>query len=226
MFYGAAEFSRDVDLVLLADGANLERVRLALQELGADLIAVPAFRADFLAKGHAVHFRCHGGEVEDLRVDVMAVMRGVAPFEELWERRTTLLVDGEEVDLLSLQDLVAAKKTQRDKDWPMIRRLVERSYFGCVGTPSENLVSFWMLELRTPDLLCTIAAEHHAVAAAIADSRPAVRSALAGDVDGVRALLALEESEERERDRVYWEPLRRELEELRRAKRLAEDTKE
>ena len=35
--------------------------------------------------------------------------------------------DGEAVDLLALEDLVYAKKTQRDKDWPMISRLLERS---------------------------------------------------------------------------------------------------
>lgn len=74
-------------------------------------------------------------------------------------------------------------------------------------------------------MLCTVAAEHPGVAAAVADSRPAVRAALDGDEEAVRALLAAEEAAEREKDRVYWEPLRRELEELRRARRFQEDTK-
>jgi hypothetical protein len=32
------------------------------------------------------------------------------------------------IEVLSLPDLVTAKKTQRDKDWPMITRLVEADY--------------------------------------------------------------------------------------------------
>ncbi len=74
------------------------------------------------------------GVVPPLRVDIMSHMRDVAPFEELWERRTTIALadpsSPEEilVDLLSLGDLVHVKKTQRDKDWPMLRRLVDESY--------------------------------------------------------------------------------------------------
>jgi len=60
-----------------------------------------------------------------VRVDVMSIMRGVDPFDHLWKRRTALeLPGGEPCNLLSMPDLVQAKKTQRDKDWPMIRRLV------------------------------------------------------------------------------------------------------
>ena len=65
-----------------------------------------------------------------MRVDVMSKMRGVDSFARLWRRRTVIkLPDGTGCDLLSLPDLVQAKKTQRDKDWPMIRRLVEAHYF-------------------------------------------------------------------------------------------------
>jgi hypothetical protein len=59
VFYGAAEFSRDLDLLILAEAANLANLRAAL-----------------------------GG----LRTDIMAVLRGVGPFEELWARRTTIAV--------------------------------------------------------------------------------------------------------------------------------------
>ena len=55
-----------------------------------------------------------------MRVDVMSKMRGVDSFAKLWRRRTTIEISGgEKYDLLSLPDLVQAKKTQRDKDWPM-----------------------------------------------------------------------------------------------------------
>ena len=37
-------------------------------------------------------------------------------------------------ELLGIEDLVKAKKTQRDKDWPMIRRLVDAHYDEIVTT--------------------------------------------------------------------------------------------
>ena len=43
VFYGAAEFSRDTDFAILADAANLARLRKALAELEAEPIAVPPY---------------------------------------------------------------------------------------------------------------------------------------------------------------------------------------
>jgi len=57
VFYGAAEFSRDLDLLILVDAANLARLRQALDELDAQPIAVPPFAQQFLEAGHAIHFR-------------------------------------------------------------------------------------------------------------------------------------------------------------------------
>ncbi len=45
VFYGAAEFSRDLDLLVLADPQNLDRLHLALELLQAVSIAVPPFSA-------------------------------------------------------------------------------------------------------------------------------------------------------------------------------------
>jgi len=49
VFYGAAEFSRDTDLAILADGPNLARLRSALDDLRAEvkrLTFVPALQSD------------------------------------------------------------------------------------------------------------------------------------------------------------------------------------
>ena len=48
VLYGAAEFSRDLDLALLSDPANLDRLDSALRDLGATVIAVPPFRREHL----------------------------------------------------------------------------------------------------------------------------------------------------------------------------------
>jgi hypothetical protein len=58
VFYGAAEFSRDCDIVILSDEANLNRFTAALSDLQAECIAVPEFKVEYLNRGHAVHFRC------------------------------------------------------------------------------------------------------------------------------------------------------------------------
>jgi hypothetical protein len=217
VFYGGAEFSRDTDLAVLPSADNLERLRDALSELRAEPVAVPPLSEHYLLKGHAVHFRCRHQEAEGIRVDVMSVMRAVAPFEELWQRRTTLeTAEGEAYDLLSLPDLVAAKKTQRDKDWPMIRRMVEANYFAhrAVDETPER-VAFWLRELRTPLLLIEVARQHQDAALVEAANRAVLAFALSGDEDAVATALADEERRERERDRDYWRPLRQELERLR-----------
>jgi hypothetical protein len=88
-------------------------------------------------------------------------MRGVDAFPKLWERRTVIeLPDGVRCDLLSLPDLVRAKKTQRDKDWPMIRRLVEAHYFQNNAAPNPAQIQFWLQEMRTPQLLIEVCREH------------------------------------------------------------------
>jgi len=220
VFYGAAEFSRDTDFALLANSANLARLRKALDELQADPIAVPPFALKYLRRGHAVHFRCQHPDALHMRVDIMSRMRGVDPFARLWRRRTTLqLASGEKVDLLSLPDLVQAKKTQRDKDWPMIARLLEADYAACGPQADSVRLAFWLQELRTPSLLIEVARSGAHAAQAESAARPLLTHALAGDAGALATALRGEEDREREADRIYWAPLRLELEELRRARR-------
>jgi hypothetical protein len=218
VFYGAAEFSRDTDLAIVADAANLPRLRLALDALQAEVIAVPPFALKYLRRGHAIHFRCGHPEAFRMRVDVMAKMRGVDAFPKLWKRRATIeLADGTRCELLSLPDLVRAKKTQRDKDWPMIRRLVEAHYFQNRAKPNPAQIRFWLQELRTPELLLELAQRHTADCRRLIPARPLLAyAALGKDRDLERELIA-EESAERDRDRRYWLPLRAELEKLRHA---------
>lgn len=91
VLYGAAEFSRDIDLAILASETNLNALQGALEELEVTTIAIP--------------------------------------------------------------DFDKAKKTQRDKDWPMIKRLVEASYFRNESEVNNETVEFWFHELRTPEIL-------------------------------------------------------------------------
>jgi len=216
VLYGAAEFSRDADFNVLASPENLDRLQGALDELHAEVIAVPPFDVAYLDKGHAIHFRCHHPEANRFRIDIMSRLRGVDPFPQLWERRTSWeLPGGETIDTLSLPDLVASKKTQRDKDWPMLRRLVEASYDGHIAAATPARIEFWLTQLRTPTLLQDCVERFPEQAERAAPSRPAVRAAIVRDPSAIETALTQEEAMEREADRLYWVPLRQELERLR-----------
>ena len=54
VLYGGAEFSRDTDLLVLADDANLECLTAGLAALEADVIAVPPFERRHLEGGLAL----------------------------------------------------------------------------------------------------------------------------------------------------------------------------
>jgi hypothetical protein len=216
VFYGAAEFSRDTDLAILADSRNLTRLQAALDELLARVIAIPRFDPAYLHAGHAIHFRCQHPEALGMRIDIMSQMRGVSPFPELWERRTTFeMPDGTLCDLLSLPDLVLAKKTQRDKDWPMIRRLVEAHHFSHRDCPNSEQIHFWLKELRTSSLLIETVKKWPSAADGISSMRPLLSHAISGNEELLIAALTEEENAERLLDRQYWLPLKQELERLR-----------
>lgn len=202
ILYGAAEFSRDIDFAVAVSGGNLDRLRRALADLKAEQIYFPALGEAVLGRGHACHFRCRGG----LRIDVMSVMRGVDPFERLWSRRRTIRVPGVgPVAVLAIPDLVQAKKTQRDRDWPMIRRLLEVDI--ARSKPSPARVAFWLRECRTPELLRELVRRFGP-----AVRRPAVAAAARGNEAAVVRALRREEDRERAADRRYWAPLKRQLE--------------
>ena len=119
---------------------------------------------------------------------------------------------------MSLPDLVSAKKTQRDKDWPMIRRLIEADIVRAIGEANPARVEFWLQECRTFEMLRDLGRRYPGLAARVARRRPALRAAIRGDARRTAALLRREEDAERERDRRYWVSLRVELERWRRAR--------
>lgn len=213
ILYGAAEFSRDIDLAVMVSHHNLENLKSALVALEAERIYVPDLSEEALLKGHACHFRCQKGDAGGLRIDILGVMRGVDSFPKLWERREEICLPGiGTVAVMGLADLVKAKKTQRDRDWPMIRRLLETDIYRTSGKPSMEKVSFWLAECRTPEILTSLASEYKNLASIISVSRPLLISAIEGNQAEVQRLLRDEEDREKELDRQYWTPLRLELE--------------
>jgi hypothetical protein len=220
VFYGAAQVSKDVDFLILADGENFNRLHKALGELNASRIAVPPFDPVALERGHAVHFRCQAPGIEGLRIDLMTKLRDLPDFELLWERRTMVADDtGTEFHLLSVPDLVRAKKTQRSRDWPVIEALVAIHFRENGDAPTPEWTEFWLMEARSPELLFEMASRFPAQTAHLHPARPLLALAIAGNIAALREALDAEVRAEQEKDRIYWEPLKREMEAFRRAER-------
>jgi len=62
-FTAQRNFSRDLDLLILADATNLQNLIRALDALDAEVIAVPPLDERHLSRGHAVHLRCRRDDV-------------------------------------------------------------------------------------------------------------------------------------------------------------------
>ena len=119
---------------------------------------------------------------------------------------------------MSLPDLVVAKKTQRDKDWPMIRRLVESHFAAHKDNPTDDHLRFWLAKARTPEILLQLAAANSELVEAEIGHRPLLAWAQQSDLTALRRGLSEEQEAEREADARYWAPLKRELEQLRQRK--------
>lgn len=97
----------------------------------------------------------------------------------------------------------------------MIRRLIEAHYFQNQTKPKPAQIQFWFQELRTPELLVELAQRHPRICRRLIKQRPLLAHAPSGKTAELEQALWREESAERQRDREYWLPLRRELEALR-----------
>lgn len=220
VFYGAAEFSRDCDIVVVSQDANLNRLTAALNDLQAVCIAVPPMDWVHLDRGHAIHFRCNHPEAIGIRLDVMTKMRGCGDFESLWDQRTTIQdAEGVVYELLGIEDLVRAKKTQRDKDWPMIKRLVDAHYDQHRDDPTDDRIRFWLRESRTPEVLICVAAEYPELLKEMTHTRQLLGATSSTSLAKLQRELDKEQAAERKADQRYWRPLIKELEEMRLARR-------
>ncbi len=71
VLYGAAEYSRDLDLAVRATPDAIQKLKAAFEALHARVIAVPTLDARYLTG---------------------SALRGVADFATLWDRRTTVML--------------------------------------------------------------------------------------------------------------------------------------
>jgi hypothetical protein len=213
ILYGGAEFSRDLDFSLLVTLENIQNLKNALEELEAERIFLPDLSEGVLLRGHACHFRFPKDDPKGIRIDILGKMRGVDLFPVLWNRRKEIEISGVGIiAIIGLPDLIKSKKTQRDKDWPMIRRLIEADIYNTPDKPSENKIQFWLSESRTPELLRHLSGKYPEIAKEMIPNRPLLKYALSGSQTDIERMLLEEETEERRLDKEYWAPLKKELE--------------
>jgi hypothetical protein len=79
ILYGAAEFSRDVEIAVAVSPANLRRLLAALAQLEAEPLLFPPLSPQALRRGHACHFRSRARGLHGVRLAVMGVFRGAPP---------------------------------------------------------------------------------------------------------------------------------------------------
>ena len=101
----------------------------------------------------------------------------------------------------------------------MVRRLIESDYAANGNQATLERIRFWSMESRTPGILVELASRFPEVIRNLVEERPLLASGLRGDVNALENELAGEERAERNRDRVYWKPLVKELESLRHRER-------
>lgn len=220
ILYGAIEFSNDLDLAVLAEEKNLDRLLEALGELRAELCDAPFLSIANLERGLACRFRCRREQIDGIRIDIMSRPPGCDSFPDLWERRKRIkLPMNGYVNVLSLPDVVRANKTQRDKDWPRLRSIVEVDFHQRPARPSPKQIAFWLFEGRSVEFLVEVATRYKTAAGRLAKQRPLLRLALDADVEATEIALRAEEDEYRAADREYWKPLKEELFEMRQQRR-------
>ncbi len=216
IIYGAIEFSRDSDFVVIATPENLKNIKSALDSLQAKRVYFPELTSEYLERGHACHFLCGHSEVKDLRVDIISKLRGCDCFEKLWERRYAFRLDETgTIDIIGLRDLVQSKKTQRDKDWLMLSRLVENDIIKNRKNPGRDQIKWWLAQARNPATLIELASRFPGLAEETAQERPLLKWAVKKDSGQLAIELKNEENKERNSDTAYWQPLKKELEALR-----------
>jgi hypothetical protein len=115
--------------------------------------------------------------------------------------------------------LVRSKKTQRSKDWPVIELLVAIHYRENQTEPTPEWIHFWLSEARSAELITELTKNFPTESTQLLSSRPLLAIAQNNDLTALRAALDAEVRAEQEIDRIYWEPLKREMELFRREER-------
>ncbi len=227
--YGAAQFTRDADFWVKPTKKNLACLQKALKQLKARIRFLPPLDIAYLKKGHGVHFRFnHSGQT--FLIDFLGKPPRVASsFDNAYSDTNRIQWHGLSVPLIDIKRLIATKKTEREKDYIVIKELVD-SVFEEVkdSKPLRNKLTAWLLqELRTPDSLITITKEwKNGKQYALQSGREAAILACSKTAtnDDIQKALEKEKENLRKADKEYWKPFRDEIKNMRKEQRRKSQT--
>jgi len=154
IFYGATEFTRDLDIWVEPGTENLTLIRQAMKRLGARKRFLPPLERKYLLRGHAAHYM-----IGDFRVDILGRPPRAGKFSAAQTIAEAAVIGGVLCKFVDLANLVNMKKTQRARDYEIIQRLVDAVFEYADTHPDEqDKLGPWLAgELRTPENLCRMA---------------------------------------------------------------------
>jgi hypothetical protein len=121
MLYSGARYTRNIDIWTDRSAGNAKSVYDVLKAYGAPLACLSP--DDFSQQGFFYHMGC-----PPLRIDDMPNIHGLS-FNEAWNERESMFIDGVRYFFISRKHLIAAKMaTGRPQDIVDVRRLVESMY--------------------------------------------------------------------------------------------------
>ncbi|KAF0243677.1 MAG: hypothetical protein FD180_3197 [Planctomycetota bacterium] len=125
VLYGAATFSEDVDLWVAPASANIPRLKRALASLGATWFKLtpPLTRRNMLA-GHGFHFIVPSRPLP-IYLDILGHPPRVGGFGVARAGAREVRCDWGRIPVVSIEDLVEMKKTQRPSDYETITNLAQ-----------------------------------------------------------------------------------------------------
>ena len=122
--YGAAHFSQDVDLWVDPVSSNVRALLRALADLGARVHKLtPPLSQKHLRRGHGFHFVVPQRGELDLYLDVMGQPPRVGRFGPARRRARRMRTPWGTLGVVSIEDLVRIKATNRPSDYEVITRL-------------------------------------------------------------------------------------------------------
>ncbi len=231
VLYGAAHFSQDLDLWVEPTQSNLRRWMGALARLRARVHKLtPPIQIPLLEKGHGFHFVVPIPGQAPLYLDIMGQPPRVRGFRQSARLGENIESPLGLLPVVSIEDLVEIKKTNRPGDYDVITRLA-LIRLARESTPTPRLLRWAIGNIFRPeDLWEVILRFGNRLTPAILSSSMAVRllhsSLRRGSPPSLRALervgafLGLRAAHLQARGRVYWSPRLRELRRLRAAGRL------
>jgi len=199
VLYGAATFSEDIDLWVRPTPANIANLSRALVACRARAYKLtPPLTSRHFQRGHGFHFILPA-RPDPVYLDVMGCPPRVGSFKVSRGRAELMKTGWGVLPVVSIEDLVALKKTRRLYDYEVISNLVQIR-MSQSDPPSRSLLAWGFRE--------TFRAEDRAEFARQLGRKLTVPEC--------RRHISREIQRYQGRDVAYWRPIIRELQELRR----------